>query len=163
MAGSTGAAALLMATGLAVAQAPAPAAPDTQPVAPAGYSLHESVDLGGRIAGISGQRRHVRHYGRPGVRSARARRELRTARSAGHQNHSGRFPQRVQQRLGRRPVQLRQDRFLQGQALRVFRDVPPRSAILRLRSARQPEYSRRVCPHPSGQPARRLARSPGAT
>jgi hypothetical protein len=37
--------------GTAAAQAPAP---DRQPVAPQGYSLHESIDLGGRIAGISG-------------------------------------------------------------------------------------------------------------
>ena len=47
----TGAAALLMTAGLAVAQAPAP---DTQPVAPAGYTLHESIDLGGHIANVTG-------------------------------------------------------------------------------------------------------------
>ncbi|MGB7133714.1 MAG: hypothetical protein WBD46_00385, partial [Acidobacteriaceae bacterium] len=44
----------MMATGLAFAQTPAPAAPDTQPVAPNGYSIHESVDLGGHIVGLSG-------------------------------------------------------------------------------------------------------------
>ncbi|MGA8108457.1 MAG: hypothetical protein WB974_03430, partial [Acidobacteriaceae bacterium] len=54
IAGSTGVAALMMATGLAFAQTPAPAAPDTQPVAPNGYSIHESVDLGGHIVGLSG-------------------------------------------------------------------------------------------------------------
>jgi hypothetical protein len=40
-----------MATGIAMAQDAAPAA---QPTAPNGYALHESIDLGGHMAGISG-------------------------------------------------------------------------------------------------------------
>jgi hypothetical protein len=51
IAGGIGAAILLMGTGIAVAQAPAP---DAQPVAPNGYSLHNTVDLGGRMANIDG-------------------------------------------------------------------------------------------------------------
>jgi hypothetical protein len=51
IAGSLGTAALLMTAGIAVAQAPAPV---TQPVAPEGYTLHESIDLGGRLDGVSG-------------------------------------------------------------------------------------------------------------
>lgn len=51
IAGGIGAAIFLMTTGISAAQAPAP---DTQPVAPNGYSLHETVDLGGRIANIDG-------------------------------------------------------------------------------------------------------------
>jgi hypothetical protein len=46
-----GAALVSMTTGVALAQAPAP---DTQPVAPAGYTLHESVDLGGRMTNVTG-------------------------------------------------------------------------------------------------------------
>jgi len=45
----------LAAACIAVAQNPAaPAAPEAQMSVPAGYSIHESVDLGGRMAGISG-------------------------------------------------------------------------------------------------------------
>ena len=40
---------------IAVAQNPAvPAAPEAQMSVPAGYSIHESVDLGGRVSGIAG-------------------------------------------------------------------------------------------------------------
>jgi hypothetical protein len=54
MAASTGGVAVLwMMTGLAVAQTMAPA-PDTQPVAPTGYTLHESIDLGGHITSVTG-------------------------------------------------------------------------------------------------------------
>ena len=54
--GGMGAAVLLMTAGIAVAQVATPATPppDTQPVAPAGYTLHESIDLGGHIVGLSG-------------------------------------------------------------------------------------------------------------
>ena len=52
------AAILLVAAGTTVAQNPTPPvpapAPETQIAAPAGYSIHQSVDLGGRIAGITG-------------------------------------------------------------------------------------------------------------
>jgi hypothetical protein len=45
----------LAAACIAVAQNPAaPAAPEAQMSVPTGYSIHESVDLGGRMAGISG-------------------------------------------------------------------------------------------------------------
>ena len=51
-------AAILMATGAAIAQNPTTANPLPQPeskmATPAGYAIHQSVDLGGRIAGISG-------------------------------------------------------------------------------------------------------------
>jgi hypothetical protein len=54
---SIGAAVLSM-TGIAAAQNPTPVAPfpapDTQIAAPNGYSLHQSVDVGGRLAGITG-------------------------------------------------------------------------------------------------------------
>jgi hypothetical protein len=40
-----------MTTGVALAQAPAP---DTQPAAPNGYTLHQSVDLGGRMTNVTG-------------------------------------------------------------------------------------------------------------
>ncbi len=43
--------AILLTTGIAVAQTPAP---DTQPVAPNGYTLHETIDLGGHIVANSG-------------------------------------------------------------------------------------------------------------
>ena len=51
VAGSIGVAVLMMTTGAAIAQNAAPAA---QPAAPSGYTLHESIDLGGHMAGISG-------------------------------------------------------------------------------------------------------------
>ena len=51
IAGGIGVAVLMMTTGAAIAQDAAPAA---QPVAPNGYTLHESIDLGGHMAGISG-------------------------------------------------------------------------------------------------------------
>jgi hypothetical protein len=46
-----GVAIICMTTGVALAQAPAP---DTQPVAPNGYTLHQSVDLGGRMTNVTG-------------------------------------------------------------------------------------------------------------
>jgi hypothetical protein len=53
-----GAAILLTMTGIAAAQNPTPAAPLPAPQAqvavPDGYAIHQSVDLGGRIAGIRG-------------------------------------------------------------------------------------------------------------
>jgi hypothetical protein len=58
IAGGFGAVLLLAAPGISVAQAAVPAAqgpaPDTQPVAPKGYTLHESIDMGGHIAGVAG-------------------------------------------------------------------------------------------------------------
>ena len=58
IAGGIGAAILLMVAGKALAQNPAPAAmspaPESQVSAPAGYSIHQSVDLGGRMTGING-------------------------------------------------------------------------------------------------------------
>jgi len=57
-AGAIAVAVSLTMTGIAAAQNPTPAAPlptpETQIAAPEGYSIHQSVDLGGRIAGISG-------------------------------------------------------------------------------------------------------------
>ena len=57
-AGVVGVAILLMLTGSALAQNPTPAnplpAPETQMSVPAGYSMHHTVDLGGRMAGITG-------------------------------------------------------------------------------------------------------------
>lgn len=55
--GSIGIAILLMSAGMAVAQtSPAAVVPatDTQPTAPTGYTLHESIDAGGHIANIVG-------------------------------------------------------------------------------------------------------------
>jgi hypothetical protein len=58
IAGAIAVAVSLTMTGIASAQNPTPAAPlptpETQIAAPEGYSIHQSVDLGGRIAGISG-------------------------------------------------------------------------------------------------------------
>lgn len=51
IAAAVGVALLLMTTGMAVAQTPAP---ETQPVAPNGYTLHETIDLGGHIVANSG-------------------------------------------------------------------------------------------------------------
>jgi len=52
IAGGIGAALLLMTAGMAAAQAPAP---ETNPVtAPKGYTVHETVDLGGRISSVNG-------------------------------------------------------------------------------------------------------------
>jgi len=52
IAGGIGVAILLVTTGIAVAQTPAP---ETQPVtAPKGYTVHQAVDLGGRIANVNG-------------------------------------------------------------------------------------------------------------
>ncbi len=57
-AGGFGVAALLMITGIAFAQNPTPANPMPQPAeqmsVPNGYSVHQSVDLGGRIANVTG-------------------------------------------------------------------------------------------------------------
>jgi hypothetical protein len=58
IAGAIGAAVLLMITSSAAAQnptttAPLPA-PDTKMVAPDGYAIHQTVDLGGRITGVTG-------------------------------------------------------------------------------------------------------------
>jgi hypothetical protein len=51
-AGSIGVAILLLTTGIAAAQTPAP---EPQPVtAPNGYTVHQAIDLGGRIANING-------------------------------------------------------------------------------------------------------------
>ena len=50
-AGGTAIVLLAMTAGIATAQAPSP---DKQPVAPQGYTLHETIDLGGHVAGISG-------------------------------------------------------------------------------------------------------------
>ena len=56
IAGGIGIAFLLMTAGAAVAQnaTPAAPAPESQMTVPDGYSIHQSVDLGGRMAGISG-------------------------------------------------------------------------------------------------------------
>ncbi len=58
IAAGIGVTAFLAATAIAVAQNPTPAAPlptpETQVTAPVGYTMHHSVDLGGRIAGIAG-------------------------------------------------------------------------------------------------------------
>ena len=59
IAGSIGTAILFTMAGIAVAQSQAPgtqtpAAEAAPPVAPAGYSVHESVDLGGHMVGLSG-------------------------------------------------------------------------------------------------------------
>jgi hypothetical protein len=58
IAGGIGFAILLMTTDIALAQNPTPAAPlptpETQVSAPAGYSIHQSVDLGGRMANTTG-------------------------------------------------------------------------------------------------------------
>jgi hypothetical protein len=58
IAGGIGVAVLLMMTGIAAAQNPTPAAPiptpDAQMAAPDGYAIHQSVDLGGRMAGVTG-------------------------------------------------------------------------------------------------------------
>jgi hypothetical protein len=52
------AAVMIGASGLAIAQTPTPAAPIPAPEAPisapAGYSIHQSVDVGGRIVGLTG-------------------------------------------------------------------------------------------------------------
>jgi hypothetical protein len=57
-AGCIGVAILLMMTGIAAAQNPTPTnplpAPEAQMSAPTGYSVHSSVDVGGRMAGIDG-------------------------------------------------------------------------------------------------------------
>ncbi len=49
--GSMGVAAFLMTAAIAAAQAPAP---EPQLVAPSGYSIHEAIDLGGRMANMTG-------------------------------------------------------------------------------------------------------------
>jgi hypothetical protein len=58
IAAGIGVTAFLAATGIAAAQNPTPAAPlptpEAQVSAPVGYSIHQTVDLGGRIAGITG-------------------------------------------------------------------------------------------------------------
>jgi hypothetical protein len=52
IAGGIGVAILLMTAGIAVAQAPAP---DAQPASvPSGYTVHQTVDLGGHISAVSG-------------------------------------------------------------------------------------------------------------
>ncbi len=50
--------AVLMTMGVAVAQTPAPGAmmatPDPTPVVPDGYSIHQTIDMGGHMVGLSG-------------------------------------------------------------------------------------------------------------
>jgi hypothetical protein len=56
--GAGACAVILLMTGIAVAQNPTPAVPlptpETQVSAPVGYTIHHTMDVGGRIAGISG-------------------------------------------------------------------------------------------------------------
>ncbi len=54
IAGGIGIVLLAMTTGVAVAQDAKPAADVQQPVAPNGYTLHESIDMGGRITNLDG-------------------------------------------------------------------------------------------------------------
>jgi len=58
IAGNIGIAIVMMMASIAVAQNPTPAAPlptpEAQIAAPDGYAIHQSVDLGGRITGLSG-------------------------------------------------------------------------------------------------------------
>lgn len=55
VAGSVGVAALLMTAGVAAAQTQgAQIVPTTPPTAPKGYSVHESINLGGHMVGLSG-------------------------------------------------------------------------------------------------------------
>ncbi|HEY1809569.1 MAG TPA: hypothetical protein VGG42_13465 [Acidobacteriaceae bacterium] len=54
IAGGIGIALLAMTTGTARAQDANPSASVRQPVAPSGYTLHESIDLGGRITNLDG-------------------------------------------------------------------------------------------------------------
>lgn len=60
IAGGIGIAILLMTGGIAAGQNPTPAAPlpapESQMAAPDGYSTHQSIDLGGRIASVTGSR-----------------------------------------------------------------------------------------------------------
>ena len=58
IAGSIGIAVFMMTTGIAIAQNPTPSAPfpagDSPVAAPAGYAIHQSIDAGGHIVGLSG-------------------------------------------------------------------------------------------------------------
>ena len=58
IAGCIGVAILLLTAGIAAAQNPTPAAPlpapESQIVAPQGYTIHQSVDMGGHIVGLTG-------------------------------------------------------------------------------------------------------------
>jgi len=58
MAGGVAAAILLTITGIAVAQNPTPATPlptpETKMEVPEGYAMHQTIDLGGRITGLTG-------------------------------------------------------------------------------------------------------------
>ena len=54
IAGGIGIALLAMTTGMAVAQDATPAPSVQQPVAPSGYTLHESIDMGGRVTSLNG-------------------------------------------------------------------------------------------------------------
>ncbi|HEX4039445.1 MAG TPA: hypothetical protein VHX37_15405 [Acidobacteriaceae bacterium] len=54
IAGGVGIALLAMTAGTAVAQDATPAPDAQQPTAPTGYTLHESIDLGGHMVGLSG-------------------------------------------------------------------------------------------------------------
>src|SRR5580658_9030414 len=58
IAATIGAAAFLAVTGIAAAQNPTPAVPlptpETHVSAPVGYTIHHTVDVGGRIAGVTG-------------------------------------------------------------------------------------------------------------
>ena len=53
IAGGIGVAVLLMTAGIALAQNPTP---EAQPGVPAGYTVHQTADLGGHISGISGSK-----------------------------------------------------------------------------------------------------------
>ncbi|MGB9029209.1 MAG: hypothetical protein WCC27_03735 [Acidobacteriaceae bacterium] len=56
IAGGIGVAILLMTAGFAVAQAPAPDAQPAATTAPSGYTVHQTVDLGGRISTVAGSK-----------------------------------------------------------------------------------------------------------
>ncbi|MFZ0688220.1 MAG: hypothetical protein WBH45_00970 [Acidobacteriaceae bacterium] len=56
IAGGIGVAILSMTAGFAVAQAPAPEAQPASTNAPSGYTVHQTVDLGGRVSGVAGSK-----------------------------------------------------------------------------------------------------------
>jgi hypothetical protein len=114
-----GVAVLLMTTGMALGQNAAPGTPFSAPDAsssavPSGYSVHESVDLGGHMVGRtgSGAMYDTMVNMRSGPRMLGETFEMRAL--PGNKNHHVRCAHGVQHRLRRRPGQLRKLNFYKG-------------------------------------------------
>ncbi len=125
--------------GHAAESAPAIRRRTTPMTAPNGYALHQSVDLGGRIANTTGSGACTTRWSICSPARACWARPSRCMRCRAKRTLWS-TPSAPSAGVRRRSVHLCQAECVEGQALRVLGTVPPRPAVLRLRSAGQPEY-----------------------